>query len=1163
MRFGPIHALIFCSLLFCKHATANIFIVTSNADSGAGTLREAFRNAAANGTSVKDSIFFNLPDISRTGRTIKLDSSLPNITSHILIDGTTQNGIPFGISDARVQIENSITYNGFVCFTAVNVTGVEIYGLYLKGNIGQSSFAMMFTSLSNMSFGAPGKGNMITGFYMAFYSDLYNNTDSTSDNISFQSNLMGIDEFGDTATGYTTNSTNFYIKNIRNLAIGGLGNKEGNILCSGNSTLELTYTKPENGGFLKIEGNKIGTDRTGLKKLSGVYTTDLNINGYNDGSDIQEGTTDVNVEVTNNICSGRFFFVKIKNYFKIRGNRIGVGADNSTILNNAYQLSLEFSFCGKGIIGGPAAADKNYIAYTNGYGVDEFHSGNITISRNSFFCNSLAGIGFQTWSYYLRPKPFVTINTVNANTVSGTALPKSVVELFYDDACPGCEGKTYITTTTADENGNWQYNGAFSGGIVATATDTLGATSEFSTGTINTDSVIIKNATCGRNNGSVTKAKVVSGTNWYWEDELGNVIGHDTDLVNVGTGKYKFVASIGGNSCKAETILFEVKNVAKPIMDSVLIKITQPSCGIFNGALKSDGLFNDSVSYRWLSKSNAVLCSDFAATNPFNNLNAGDYYLSIRLKEDSTCLNKYGPFKLVNQSGPSLNTDLMQISNATCNKLNGAITHIGYKNTTGNIFIAWQDSDGKVIGNNIDLINVKAGRYQLKFKDGGGCDTIVTPFFNIVDSGIIVLDTSSMRIDPSACTTATGSITGVNQTGAEQIQWINTASNVVTGSNLNLLNVAAGTYQLVLNNHFTCSASVGAVTIMQTGFIPIAVNNSIVHDASCYSSNGDILPTQFSRDTVAYHFTWKDSSSNSIGNYTSLVDINQGHYSLYATDSNGCSSKIFTAVIVQNGKPVFDYQALKIVPDTCNAQVGQISGLAVTGGSNPYTWQWVDNTNTPFSTTPFATNHLATKSYMVTVYDRNNCSVISKQLVVDNIDQQLAPPVVSDQFIPRNTTTTILVNKPSRGTYDLLSDSLANSLVIASSDVGIFLTPVINTDRSFYIRNNYGDCSSALAKVTIKVFDSTILFVPSAFTPNNDGLNDKWRVSAQGPLNSFSIAVYNRWGTQVYFSTDINTYWDGLLKGVSVPYGTFVYIINAKDYNNKTIKQKGFVSIVR
>jgi hypothetical protein len=83
-------------LFYCLKGFSATFVVTGNADSGPGTLRDALTQAAANGQS--NTINFNLPGNTVDARTITLLSSLPQITSSIIIDGTSQPGKPFGVT---------------------------------------------------------------------------------------------------------------------------------------------------------------------------------------------------------------------------------------------------------------------------------------------------------------------------------------------------------------------------------------------------------------------------------------------------------------------------------------------------------------------------------------------------------------------------------------------------------------------------------------------------------------------------------------------------------------------------------------------------------------------------------------------------------------------------------------------------------------------------------------------------------------------------------------------------------------------------------------------------------------------------------------------------------------------------------------------------------
>ncbi len=1147
--------------MFYNCCYADTFIVTSNADNGPGTLREALQKAADNGTSVTDTILFNLPHLSRADRTIVLESTLPRLSSHLIIDGTSENATPFGISDAQVEIQNKLYLQYFTFFEALDVTDLEIYGLYLHGR--NATYALSFTGITNMLFGKPGKGNIVNGFALAFASYLGNYVAMPSDSISIQSNLFGIDESGDFADNTTYNNIQFNFENVFNLLLGGLEKDEGNLMCDNNRVMDWDSYSPGYSGYVRIEGNKIGTDRTGLKRLNG-NSGGILLSAYNGADTGRSGTSTIDVSIINNISVGGIYMSKFKNYFKIQGNRFGVGADNATNITVA-STGLIIVECPEGIIGGDNPSDKNYIAnyiFTNG--IRLYYCGSVTISKNSLFCN---GYGISIEWYLPRPKPFVSINKLTSNEVSGNSLPNATIELFYDDACPGCEGKTYIGSTTADANGKWIYNGNNTGDIVATATDTYGATSEFSSATINTDSVQLKDASCGKANGAIKHLLVVSGTDWHWEDEAGNIIGRDTDLVNVAPGKYKFVTSIGGNSCKTESRLYEVKNVDQPSMDTSVISMLQPYCGM-HGALKNNAAFNDAFQYQWLNNANAILLKDFSAQNPFNNLAPADYYLRLRLRSDSTCFAKYGPFRLVNQSGPFLNTDNVEITNTTCSANNGSIKNITYQNATGTVYTGWEDSTGKIVGNKLDITGLGKGEYRLKYKDEGGCDTIITSYFVIADTGTIAVDTSLMIAKPSSCKGPDGSITKIKSANATTFTWTDIASGSVVGNSENISGLKTGTYQLELNNTLGCRQFVKSVFVGNSNFLGDTVVNVAITDANCFLNNGGIKINRFSRDSSLYSFKWTNSTNAVISTNTSIQNLPADFYTLTATDTSGCSQVIFAANVSQIGKPRFDTHALKIFSDTCYSGKGSVQNLLIRDSSRidslrSYTWAWYNKEHQEINSFRGNLYSIPAGTYYATVTDQFNCTVASDLFAITNEEIIPAQPQATGQYIRRNTATEIRVLNPQKGIYELLNDDLPGSQPIHTSGNGILQTPIISADRSFFIRFRNGDCASSLSKIDIKVFDSTIIYVPNAFSPNNDRLNDRFHVIVQGRLKSFHISVYNRFGNVVYSGNDINGNWDGTLKGEPAPSGVYVYVITAFTYENKSINQKGIITLIR
>ena len=84
--------------------------------------------------------------------------------------------------------------------------------------------------------------------------------------------------------------------------------------------------------------------------------------------------------------------------------------------------------------------------------------------------------------------------------------------------------------------------------------------------------------------------------------------------------------------------------------------------------------------------------------------------------------------------------------------------------------------------------------------------------------------------------------------------------------------------------------------------------------------------------------------------------------------------------------------------------------------------------------------------------------------------------------------------------------------------------------------------------------------VPNAFSPNNDGINDKWEILYLESYPGCTIDVFNRYGQPVFSSVGYEKPWDGTFKGTALPVGTYYWIIHPKNGREPI---KGSVTIIR
>lgn len=97
---------------------------------------------------------------------------------------------------------------------------------------------------------------------------------------------------------------------------------------------------------------------------------------------------------------------------------------------------------------------------------------------------------------------------------------------------------------------------------------------------------------------------------------------------------------------------------------------------------------------------------------------------------------------------------------------------------------------------------------------------------------------------------------------------------------------------------------------------------------------------------------------------------------------------------------------------------------------------------------------------------------------------------------------------------------------------------------------------------TTTVVKNTTAYITTAFTPDNDGLNDFFEVKGINLLD-FQIQVYNRWGEILFESKDINKKWDGSYLGQPVQEGVYVYVMNGRRREtNELISRSGTVTLI-
>lgn len=120
-----------------------------------------------------------------------------------------------------------------------------------------------------------------------------------------------------------------------------------------------------------------------------------------------------------------------------------------------------------------------------------------------------------------------------------------------------------------------------------------------------------------------------------------------------------------------------------------------------------------------------------------------------------------------------------------------------------------------------------------------------------------------------------------------------------------------------------------------------------------------------------------------------------------------------------------------------------------------------------------------------------------------------------------------------------------------------------NKDITYVLRVSSLQGCTGYDTISVKYYTGPEMYIPNAFTPNGDGINDRFRFIPVGIVHYKFFRIFNRWGQEIYSSTDFRSGWDGTYKGMPASVDTYLWILQGTDFNGREILKKGTVTLIR
>lgn len=504
----------------------------------------------------------------------------------------------------------------------------------------------------------------------------------------------------------------------------------------------------------------------------------------------------------------------------------------------------------------------------------------------------------------------------------------------------------------------------------------------------------------------------------------------------------------------------------------------------------------------------------------------------------------------------------VEIANATAiDCLTPMATIDGGNSDSGNGFeIAWLDENGATIAgeNQPILTTTTAGNYTLQITNSAnGCvETAMAIVEDISDIPDIAASVSNEIncVNLSAFLSGEGSATGSNIV----YQWQN-SQGIWESDNLNYATNAGGTYSLIVTNLDNNCVATQAVVVDENTQAPELFLNSN-QTLPCEGAM-EILPTNTPPNT--YTYDWTNADGNPIADATTAtpsVEI-AGTYSVIITDSsNGCTNTTATEILANETTPQGVDLALQ-TPTCFGDADGQIMVESVIDGNGPFLFSIDGNTfsdNMIFDNLPAGSFELIVESQasgcvyteMVTLDDGDLVNLELGEDLTINLGETIE---VGAQF---PVDESIIDNVVWTTAAQITCDTCLTNPVLLMENTTFDLT--VTTENGCVVSD----------QIQILVQDNTETFAPNVFSPNNDGMNDRFTIYSNNDLLTIkTLAVYDRWGSLVFENNnfapnDENLGWDGTFNGKAARQGVYIYMAEVVYLDGRKDVMKGDILVV-
>ncbi len=633
-------------------------------------------------------------------------------------------------------------------------------------------------------------------------------------------------------------------------------------------------------------------------------------------------------------------------------------------------------------------------------------------------------------------------------------------------------------------------------------TDTIHLTN-FAIPTIDATNVYVLPTTCTGATGEIS-GLVVNGDPpllYEWKDESGAIVRTSLDAEDLVEGNYSLSVEYG-DGCTVSMGEYEVTSVGNALIQDA--SSTPAYCGFPTGSINViaiDG-FSDKLQY-------SINGSPWQASGSFLNLSAGDYVVRARAIENQTCIGDFinNPLNVPAFDKPVI--DSVTTVPALDNNADGSITIYAAGSGFSYTLNGGPPQTSPVFN------NLQAGTYTYIVTDPNGCT---------IDSTVTIAQINSVYLDAvvghdEVCN---GDLASVpvkiyNFTGIKSFRLV---IDYDPSGILCQPNYISPHPSLASNLQMDASQS-GKIILTWSTSTSLTLNDTIkVLELVFNSSQPGAVPLVWDDATIESWFT-SEPLLRIVPDYTPGKVIVYNLPVITLSDASVCEGS----------------------PKTINASVSP-------PGTYDYKWKYPDGrieTDPQLNIT--IVNSSTSGQYELVVTDVSGCA--------DQSTMNLSVlPLPSDPF---SIDTILFLNEyilsveTEYQSYQWNTGESTSSIIVnEAGDYSVVLTDDLN-------------CSEKYSVVLVEDYERSMEFyMPDAFTPNGDNLNETFRpVTGYDQLTKFSLSIFSRGGQLLFQTNDAQAGWNGLVNGLEATSGIYIYEVVYSNDQNFNIKIQGKVTLLR